>query len=79
MQGWHACRRRRPMAQHDGQYGRYSDPSALSAFTDTPSREREAAVEAAVRLFARKLEEQCRQEPYNWFNFFDFWRGPHGK
>ena len=51
----------------------------LVDFTDTPSREREAAVEAAVRLFARKLEEQCRKEPYNWFNFFDFWRGPHGK
>ena len=51
----------------------------LVDFSETPSREREAAVDAAVRLFARKLEERCRQDPYNWFNFFDFWRGPHGQ
>jgi predicted LPLAT superfamily acyltransferase len=51
----------------------------LVDFSDTPSREREVAVEAAVQLYARKLEERCRQYPYNWFNFFDFWRGPHGK
>src|SRR5581483_979307 len=50
----------------------------LVDFSQTPAREREAAVEAAVRLYARKLEERCRKDPYNWFNFFDFWRGPHG-
>lgn len=51
----------------------------LVDFSETPSREREAAVEAAVRQFARMLEDHCRKEPYNWFNFFDFWRGPHGQ
>lgn len=51
----------------------------LADFTDTPAREREAAVEAAIRRYAGMLEEQCRLSPYNWFNFFDFWRGPHGK
>lgn len=51
----------------------------LVDFSETPSRGREAAVEAAVRRYAAMLEEQCRQSPYNWFNFFDFWRGPHGQ
>src|ERR1700722_13549290 len=51
----------------------------LVDFSETPSREREAAVEAAIRRYARMLEDHCRKEPYNWFNFFDFWRGPHGQ
>jgi predicted LPLAT superfamily acyltransferase len=34
---------------------------------------RAAAVEAAVRLYAQRLEHYCRQAPYNWFNFYDFW------
>ena len=36
--------------------------------------ERSAAVEAGVRLFASRLEHYCRDAPYNWFNFYDFWR-----
>ena len=51
----------------------------LVDFSETPSREREAAVEAAIRRFAQILEDHCRKDPYNWFNFFDFWRGPHGQ
>ena len=26
-----------------------------------------------TRQFARRLEHYCRQAPYNWFNFYDFW------
>jgi predicted LPLAT superfamily acyltransferase len=22
------------------------------------------------------LEQYCRSDPYNWFNFFDFWSDP---
>jgi predicted LPLAT superfamily acyltransferase len=51
----------------------------LADFSQTPSREREAAVEAAIRRYAGVLEKHCRSEPYNWFNFFDFWRGRHGE
>jgi len=36
--------------------------------------ERSVAVEAAVRRFAARLEHYCRDAPYNWFNFYDFWR-----
>jgi predicted LPLAT superfamily acyltransferase len=31
------------------------------------------AVAQAVRRYAALLEQYCRREPYNWFNFFDFW------
>jgi len=34
---------------------------------------RERAVEAAVRTYAARLEHYCRQAPFNWFNFYDFW------
>jgi predicted LPLAT superfamily acyltransferase len=30
-------------------------------------------VEDAVRLYASRLEHYCRDAPYNWFNFYDFW------
>jgi predicted LPLAT superfamily acyltransferase len=51
----------------------------LADFSELRSGEREAAVEAAIRNYAGLLEKHCRGEPYNWFNFFDFWRGPHGQ
>jgi len=51
----------------------------LADFSELRSGEREAAVEAAIRNYARLLEKYCRTEPCNWFNFFDFWRGPHGR
>jgi predicted LPLAT superfamily acyltransferase len=35
--------------------------------------QRNAAVEQAVHLYAARLEHYCRDAPYNWFNFYDFW------
>jgi predicted LPLAT superfamily acyltransferase len=46
----------------------------LADFRETPRGERRAAIEAAVRKYAAALESHCRQSPYNWFNFYDFWR-----
>ncbi|HEY2782885.1 MAG TPA: hypothetical protein VGI90_19040 [Steroidobacteraceae bacterium] len=37
---------------------------------------REFAVRAAIERYAAVLEQYCRSDPYNWFNFFDFWREP---
>ena len=34
---------------------------------------RAAAVDAALHRYAERLEHYCRQAPYNWFNFYDFW------
>jgi len=36
--------------------------------------ERPLAIEKALHLYAARLEHYCRQAPYNWFNFYDFWR-----
>jgi predicted LPLAT superfamily acyltransferase len=48
----------------------------LADFSDLPPRGRTAAVEAAMTRYAALLERHCRMAPYNWFNFFDFWRSP---
>jgi predicted LPLAT superfamily acyltransferase len=37
---------------------------------------RALAVHAAVERYAGLLDRYCRSDPYNWFNFFDFWRRP---
>ncbi len=36
---------------------------------------RDAAVRAAISRYAALLEQYCRSDPYNWFNFYDFWHG----
>lgn len=35
--------------------------------------DREQAVSASVARYAARLEAMCREHPYNWFNFHDFW------
>jgi predicted LPLAT superfamily acyltransferase len=37
---------------------------------------RDLAVRAALERYAAVLEAHCRADPYNWFNFFDFWHRP---
>ena len=37
---------------------------------------REAAVHSAIERYADVLGRLCRSDPYNWFNFYDFWRPP---
>lgn len=31
------------------------------------------SVEQTIDLYVSRLEHYCRQAPYNWFNFYDFW------
>ena len=38
-----------------------------------PRREREAGLRAIVQRYADRLEHHVRQDPYNWFNWHDFW------
>jgi len=45
----------------------------LADFSQTRPAERAAAVEAAIERYAALLERYCRSDPYNWFNFYDFW------
>lgn len=46
----------------------------LADFSAVERPQRSAAVEAAIAAYAASLERHCRAAPYNWFNFFDFWR-----
>jgi predicted LPLAT superfamily acyltransferase len=36
--------------------------------------EREAWIDEAMRRYVERLEHYCREEPFNWFNFYDFWK-----
>lgn len=47
--------------------------SPLADFGGLAAAEREAACEQALRGFVAQLESQCRQAPWNWFNFHEFW------
>jgi predicted LPLAT superfamily acyltransferase len=46
----------------------------LADFSELERQDRDEAVQAAVVAYAACLERHCRAVPYNWFNFFDFWR-----
>ncbi|WP_114968467.1 acyl-CoA synthetase [Rhodoferax ferrireducens] len=48
----------------------------LADFSQTPTGQRGAQVQAAVQRYAALLDQYARQAPYNWFNFFDFWQAP---
>lgn len=49
----------------------------LADFSALARGQRQQAIEQAVLRYAGLLEQHCRRAPYNWFNFFDFWRA-HG-
>jgi predicted LPLAT superfamily acyltransferase len=53
-------------------FERVADFSALAAGT------REAAVRAAIECYAAVIERHCRSDPYNWFNFQNFWESRSG-
>jgi predicted LPLAT superfamily acyltransferase len=46
----------------------------LADFSAVPRGERDTAIAAAQAAYVARLEHYCRLAPYNWFNFFDFWR-----
>lgn len=45
----------------------------VADFSTVSRAERNAQVDAAVARYAGMLEKYCRSDPYDWFNFFDFW------
>jgi predicted LPLAT superfamily acyltransferase len=47
----------------------------LADFSTTPPGQRESAIASAIERYASTLDRYCRSDPFNWFNFFDFWRG----
>ena len=47
----------------------------IADFSKIPAGDREAEVHRAIERYAVLLDRYCRSDPFNWFNFFDFWRG----
>lgn len=47
----------------------------LADFRERPAgaAAQEAALREALQRYVAPLEALCRESPYNWFNFFDFW------
>lgn len=39
-----------------------------------PRKTRQAELSAVINNFAKRLEHYCLEYPFQWFNFFDFWR-----
>lgn len=48
----------------------------LADRVELPRGKREQAAVAYVERYAQKLEQLCRESPYDWFNFFPFWEPP---
>jgi predicted LPLAT superfamily acyltransferase len=46
----------------------------VADFSTSSLKTRDDAVRAAVERYAGLLDKYCRSDPYNWFNFFDFWQ-----
>jgi predicted LPLAT superfamily acyltransferase len=48
---------------------------SLADFRQVPAdpAEREALVRSSVADYVSRLEALCREAPYNWFNFYDYW------
>jgi predicted LPLAT superfamily acyltransferase len=54
--------------RYDIHIERFAEPDQVRSLT------RAVAVERLLRRYAERLEHYCRSAPYNWFNFYDFWR-----
>jgi predicted LPLAT superfamily acyltransferase len=46
----------------------------IADFSREPAAGVAAPVGAAVQEYAAAVQRHCRAQPYNWFNFFDFWQ-----
>lgn len=59
------------MYRGGNRYDLYFEPLADELVL--PRHEREAGLRAIVQRYADRLEHHVRQDPYNWFNWHDFW------
>jgi predicted LPLAT superfamily acyltransferase len=54
-----------------GRYEVYFE--TLAAAAERP-KDAAAWIEAVMRRYVGRLEHYCRAAPFNWFNFYDFWK-----
>jgi len=52
---------------------RFAELADFRPQAETGGLDVEQRVQAAIRAYVAQLESLCRETPYNWFNFFDFW------
>ena len=52
---------------------RFTELADFSVGPPMTGPQRDAAIRAALERYVATLEALCREAPYNWFNFFDFW------
>ncbi|MFL6664434.1 MAG: acyl-CoA synthetase [Rhizobacter sp.] len=45
----------------------------LADFSQADAGNRDELIRAAIERYVATLETLCREAPFNWFNFFDFW------
>jgi predicted LPLAT superfamily acyltransferase len=45
----------------------------LAAAPESRTRDNEARLHEMMRRYVARLEFYCREAPFNWFNFYDFW------
>ena len=58
--------------RYDLHFERLVETPAIDRHGQAGAR-RDAAIREWAARFAQRLEHHCRQAPYNWFNFYDFW------
>ena len=58
---------------YDLRFVELADFSALPGAGPALAAERDAAILDAMQRYVATLERLCREAPYNWFNFYDFW------
>jgi predicted LPLAT superfamily acyltransferase len=54
--------------RYDIHFERLADPATW------PAGGRAEEMDRAMRRYAERLEHYCRIAPFNWFNFYDFWK-----
>ena len=69
---------RRPVVMMAGIYkgkGRYEVHfDLLAEASETRPADPQAWLDEVMRRYVARLEAYCRESPYNWFNFYDFWK-----
>jgi predicted LPLAT superfamily acyltransferase len=58
---------------YDLRFVELADFGQLGANGPAMAAERDAAIRACLERYVATLEALCRETPYNWFNFYDFW------
>jgi predicted LPLAT superfamily acyltransferase len=52
-------------------YDLYFEELVDMAGTELPRNE---MIKQAQQRYVARIEHYCREAPYNWFNFYDFWK-----